>query len=317
MSEQIRALSAQFVENIFNGNGDGATDFVTSGFSWAGPSLLGAQGGGLKELREFSTKLRGALPNLRASVERPIVEDERAVVRWTIRGQHTGTALGAPTKLEVLFTGIHMLRCVEENGPPRVSSLHQQWGQMGLLQNLGLIPFIGGPGTELPGATIEREERFKLKAERACGVAEDPCLQNKELVAHIFESVIGRSDLAPIDRWVAEKIHDHNPGPSDLAGREGIKQVCNLLHKAFPDLHGTIDEMIAEDDRVVVRWTVHGTNSCGCGGIDATRRNMTGTGIDILRIVGEGNERQIVDRWGNSDDTGILIQLGLIQLEPR
>lgn len=315
MPQDIRAQAAQFVEALFSDEPHGVGDFVTAGFAWQGPSLLGRNGGGVHELQVFSRTLRAALPDMRVSVETRVVEGNAAVVRWTVRGCHKGDALAKATGRLVLFTGIHFLSfAAPADGPWKVERLCQQWGQMGLLQNLGVIPFIGGPGTELPGPSIETEEAI-------IGVAASPnrlfnATTNKEMIGRLFDDVINKNDPRLIDDWVAKDISDHNPGPSDLPGRDGIKQVCNLLRKAFPDFNGIIDEMIAEEDKVAVRWTVRGTNSCTCGGIGATGKQMTGTGIDIVRIATtQGGHRQVVDRWGNSDDTGILLQLGVISPE--
>ena len=129
------------------------------------------------------------------------------------------------------------------------------------------------------------------------------------LVRRLFEAVINQCDLDTGEELVAADVVDHNPGPSDSPGRDGLRQVFELLHQAFPDLHGRIDDIFCDGDRVVVRWTVGGTNTQRCMGIGPTGRRILGTGIDILRV----EDGRVVERWGNSDDMRMLAQMGLLE----
>jgi predicted ester cyclase len=313
LMKSTRDFVTNFVIELFQNAGSGILNSITPDFIWHGPALMGKCGGRLGELREFVDTLNRAFPKFDLFLEPPILEGLNAVVRWTIRGTHHGDGLAAPTGKLVQFTGIHMLRTVTRpDGSLAVAELWQQWGQMGLLQHLEVIPFIGGPGTDLPGPLLERNSGPN---DASSAASTDVASADKEIIRRLFDAVINQGSVVLLDEHISEKIADHNPGPSDLPGRDGIKEVCNLLRKAFPDLHGTIDALIAEGDTVVARWTVRGTNTCKCGGINATQRPMVGTGIDIVRLAtsSEG-KRVVVDRWGNSDDTGILIQLGLVEV---
>lgn len=306
----IHSFARQFVTALFSNAPSSVAAIVTPDFSWHGPSLMGKCGGDLPDLQRFVALLRESFSNFEAHIEEPIVEDATAVARWTIRGTHTGEGLAAPTGRLVQFTGIHMFRVVPvDERSWRVAELWQQWGQMGLLQHLEVIPFIGGPGTEPPGAAPATNGR----AAHSNSASEKFVSVDKKIIQRLFDSVINEGTTALLETHIAEKITDHNPGPSDLPGRAGIEEVCKLLRNAFPNLNGTIDQLIAEGDKVVARWTVRGTNTCKCGGINATQRAMIGTGIDIVQLATRADgTRAVVARWGNSDDTGILIQLGLI-----
>ena len=132
---------------------------------------------------------------------------------------------------------------------------------------------------------------------------------NEALVRRLFEEVVNNRNVAIADQLLAPDVVDHNPGPSDAPGREGLKQVFEMLHQAFPDLNGRIDDLFCDGDCVVIRWTIGGTNTRRCMGIGPTNRRMLGTGMDILRIV----EGRIVERWGNSDDMRMLAQMGLLE----
>ena len=77
---------------------------------------------------------------------------------------------------------------------------------------------------------------------------------------------------------------------------------------AFPDWHGTVDDIIAEGDTVVNRWTGHGTHLVELMGIPATGRPVTLTGITIFRIAGD----KIVEEWTQMDQMSLMQQLGVI-----
>lgn len=310
MAAGIKTLATQYIRQMFD-NPDSASSSFASGFRWHGPSVLGRSGGAAEQQRAFFSALKNAFPDLSCSTEAPVGEKSRVALRWTARGTHTGSALGAPTGRSVLFTGIHLL---EFNASGKIAELWQQWGQMGLLQQINAMPFIGGPGSALPGPDIEHED---TSAPLPPCTESDEVAANKELLSRLFDEVINRNDLSLTETCIADDIRDHNPGPSDLPGRKGIQEVCKILRQAFPDLNGAIDDLVAEGDRIVIRWNVRGTNTCRCGGIGPTRRAISGSGIDIVRVTRTPDSApRVTDRWGNSDDTGILLQLGLIPAWP-
>jgi steroid delta-isomerase-like uncharacterized protein len=77
---------------------------------------------------------------------------------------------------------------------------------------------------------------------------------------------------------------------------------------AYPDLQITIEDMIAEGDKVVVRYTFRGTQEGETQGIPPTGNHVTVTGIFMCRCEGG----KIVEEWENWDDLGLLQQLGVI-----
>ena len=77
---------------------------------------------------------------------------------------------------------------------------------------------------------------------------------------------------------------------------------------AFPDWHGTVDDIIAEGDTVVNRWTGHGTHLVELMGIPATGKPVTLNGITIFRIAGD----KIVEEWTQADQLSMMQQLGFI-----
>ena len=135
---------------------------------------------------------------------------------------------------------------------------------------------------------------------------------NKTLSRRLFEEVWNKGNLAVLNELIA---NDHvNSGPGTLpglpTGPEGAKQFVMIYRNAFPDTHFTIDEQIAEGDKVVTRWTAHGTHQGELLGIPATDKSSTVTGISVDRIM----NGKIVESWGIFDQFGMMQQLGVIPM---
>jgi steroid delta-isomerase-like uncharacterized protein len=131
--------------------------------------------------------------------------------------------------------------------------------------------------------------------------------QNKAFVRHIIEEVIGRGNFALVDEFVAADYVGHSPSP-EMNTREGHQQFFAYLRRAFPDLQITIEDQIAEGDKVVTRWTAHGTHRAEFAGVPPTGKRVVMNGIDIDRIA----NGKLVECWTKLDDLGLLQQLGAI-----
>ncbi len=135
----------------------------------------------------------------------------------------------------------------------------------------------------------------------------------KAMARRYIEEVWNKGNLALIDEMFAPDYLNHSPNTGQMAGPEGLKQLIAGFRRAAPDLHLTIDDMLAEGDRVVTRWTARGTHQGELMGIPPTGRQITVSAIVIDRIV----EGRIVEHWAGRDDLGMYQQLGLIpSLEP-
>jgi steroid delta-isomerase-like uncharacterized protein len=133
---------------------------------------------------------------------------------------------------------------------------------------------------------------------------------NKTLSRRFFEEVFGKGKLNVLDEIIAKDHVNSGPGalPGLPTGIEGAKQLVTVYRNAFPDLHFTIDEQIAEGDKVVTRWTGHGTNKGELLGMPATGKSSTVTGIVVDRIA----NGKIAETWGVFDQFGMMQQLGVI-----
>ena len=135
---------------------------------------------------------------------------------------------------------------------------------------------------------------------------------NKTVSRRFFDEVWNKGKLTVLDEIVTR---DHvNSGPGTLPGLpngpEGAKQFVTAYRNAFPDVHFTIDDQIAEGEKVMTRWTAHGTHQGELAGIPATGKTTTVTGIVVNRLV----NGKIAESWGLFDQFGMMQQLGVIPM---
>jgi predicted ester cyclase len=133
--------------------------------------------------------------------------------------------------------------------------------------------------------------------------------ENKALMRRMYEEIHNKGNMAAVDELVAANFVDHNaPDPGLPPGPEGIKQTFTMFHNAFPDFHVTVEDMLAEGDKVVARLTITGTHKGDLIGIAPTGKQVTLGVIDIARIAGG----KMVERWGQEDMLGMMQQLGVV-----
>jgi predicted ester cyclase len=138
--------------------------------------------------------------------------------------------------------------------------------------------------------------------------------ENKAVVRREFEEMLNHTgNLHAADEIIAPNYVSHEPTSGETRGIERAKQFAATYRQAFPDLQNTIEDMVAEGDKVVVRFRGRGTHT---GDTEAfgppTGKRMEITGIAINRL----SEGKIVEAWTNVDALGMMQQLGMIP-EPR
>jgi steroid delta-isomerase-like uncharacterized protein len=131
---------------------------------------------------------------------------------------------------------------------------------------------------------------------------------NKALVRRFYDEVHNKQNRAAIDDFIDPQMVDHAAPPGTPGGIEGVKQTIAMYLTAFPDHQVTVEDMIAEGDKVVARLTVRGTHQGAFLGIPPTGKHWTFTAIDISRIAGG----KIVEHWNNYDALGLMHQLGVV-----
>jgi steroid delta-isomerase-like uncharacterized protein len=133
--------------------------------------------------------------------------------------------------------------------------------------------------------------------------------ENKALVRRQEEELFSRGNLDAADEIYAPDYVGHDPSnPEDVRGLEAAKQAAADYREAFPDLRVTVEDLIAEGDRVAARLRFRGTHLGELDGIAPTGRRVDCTGIVISRI----EEGKIAEDWANFDDLDMMQQLRVI-----
>jgi steroid delta-isomerase-like uncharacterized protein len=130
---------------------------------------------------------------------------------------------------------------------------------------------------------------------------------NKAVVMRWIEEAVNKGNLAVADEVIAADCIEHVPGPGLAPGREGAKQRVAGFRAAFPDLHVTVEDIIAVGDRVITRWAARGTHRGPLMGIPPTNKPAAWVSIHINRVEGG----QIKDDWHASDLLGVMRQVGM------
>lgn len=136
--------------------------------------------------------------------------------------------------------------------------------------------------------------------------------ENRALVSRVINEVWNQGIFALADELFADDYVGHQP-PDESHGPEGVKGYFAMLREAFPDIHFTIEDQIAEEDMVATRWTARATHQGEFMGIASTGRSGVVTGITINRCA----DGEIVEGWTNLDALGLMQQLGVIPAPAR
>jgi steroid delta-isomerase-like uncharacterized protein len=131
---------------------------------------------------------------------------------------------------------------------------------------------------------------------------------NKAIVRRVYEEIINKGNLNVADEMFTSDYVYRSPGSPEFRGPDGFKQLVTMYRSAFPDLHLNLDELVAEGDTVVSRWTGGGTHRGELMGIPPTGKQVTVMGVVISRFSGG----KAVEDWELLDTFGMLQQLGAI-----
>jgi steroid delta-isomerase-like uncharacterized protein len=134
--------------------------------------------------------------------------------------------------------------------------------------------------------------------------------QYKTLVRRFIEQVYNQKRIEVLDELFAADFVNHDPAKPHVRTLDDLKQDTSAVYAALPDLQCTIDDLVAEGDKVAVRYTLRGTNrgTSAAFGTPGTGRKVTITAICIIRVAA----RKAVEVWSNWDAVGLAQQLGII-----
>jgi predicted ester cyclase len=174
---------------------------------------------------------------------------------------------------------------------------------MGLLL---AVAGCGGDGGSSGAGTSGTEDVTLPNDEAARGASE--AKRNKAVVRRFVEEVQNKKDPDAYDELNDPEFVNLSAPPGVPADREGGKGYLWALFDAFPESHWTIDDMIAEGDRVVTKKTMTGTHTGDFAGIPATGKSVRLQYVDILRV----RDGRFIEHWLSMDQLSFMQQLGVI-----
>lgn len=151
---------------------------------------------------------------------------------------------------------------------------------------------------KLPADAVSRGD----SSATAQGSGKQANLKTQQLLGESVNS----GKLEGLKQVMAPDVVDHDPAPDQGPGPEGFIQFFTNFRTAFPDLAIAVDHMVADDSNVSIAYTITGTHKGDFQGIPATGRRIKARGVQIARF----ENGKIVERWGSSDQLGILQQIG-------
>ena len=141
----------------------------------------------------------------------------------------------------------------------------------------------------------------------ACEKKVDITAKNKAILLRA-EELWNTGNMAIADEIFATDFVNHDPNAPEVIDLEDYKKFIVTTRTGFSDFHVTLEDMIAEGDKVANRWTARGTHQGDLFGIPPTNKQATWTGISIYRFA----DGKIVEAWWSKDMLGLLQQLGVI-----
>jgi predicted ester cyclase len=130
--------------------------------------------------------------------------------------------------------------------------------------------------------------------------------ENRAVVRRMLE-VFNSGDLSVIDEIVDPNLISHNPHPGTEGNREGLKRQIQFLRQAFPDARFSEEQMLAENDKIFLRWTMVSTHQGPYMGHEGTGRELTHHGQEFFRLEGG----KIVEHHGEESNLEFLEKLGV------
>ena len=150
-----------------------------------------------------------------------------------------------------------------------------------------------------------------------CSVPNDAEMKQEKIASVEQNEAVVRQVLALIDERNLDEAFelyalDYNyHGPTgELSGRDGIRGLWEVFLAGFPDLHSTIEDMVSEGDKVVLRWRIEGTHTGEFMGIAPSSKKIS---LDITEIFRVANG-QLVEAWDQFDRLGLMQQIGAIPM---
>jgi predicted ester cyclase len=133
--------------------------------------------------------------------------------------------------------------------------------------------------------------------------------ENKNIVRRIFEEGLNQNKPEVFDELISPSYVNYD-FPAPARGLEGFKMVIGVFRAAFPDMHVTLEEELAEGDKVITRGYFTGTHEGDFQGIPSTGKQIKVKYIDIWRV----ENGKLVENWVQMDQLGLMQQLGVLPM---
>jgi steroid delta-isomerase-like uncharacterized protein len=131
---------------------------------------------------------------------------------------------------------------------------------------------------------------------------------HKARVQQFYDQVINAHNVAMIDSFCHDNFVDHNPDMGHSGqGVADLKAQFTEFFAAFPDIHASVNFMVAEGDTVVSHLTMTGTNTGPMAGMPATNKKISISGVDIVSI----KDNKATERWGFFDTQKMMADMGM------
>jgi steroid delta-isomerase-like uncharacterized protein len=286
--EVNKAVQCRALEEVWNqGNLDVVDELFNPDFIYhiAGiPDVHGTEG-----VKQVATMFHTAFPDLHFTIEEQIAEADKLALRWTATGTHNGEFMGLPpTGNHMTVTGISFARFAD-------GKFAEEWSvydTLGMMEQLGAAPithtdYTWGASSEVIGEPGEE-------------------MTNTALVLYLIEKFWNQQNVNALDETHRPDALAHLPIiPGHPLPFYMYKHVCLLHLAAFPDLRITVDDIIAEGDKVVARWTATGTHQGELMGIPASGKHVSFAGMTVHRFADD----KIVENWWTYDAMGMMQQI--------
>ncbi len=128
------------------------------------------------------------------------------------------------------------------------------------------------------------------------------------LIRRVIDEAFNAGQFDVVDTAFTADYLDHEAGPEAPRGPEGFKGFVRAFRITFPDVEVTVEDLIAEGDRVALRVTWRGTQLGALGGVPATGLPVEFAGFHVYRF----DDGKVAEHWGLQDDLGLLLQLGVV-----
>jgi len=133
--------------------------------------------------------------------------------------------------------------------------------------------------------------------------------EDNKAVMSRFVDFINTADRQLAEKLISPKAIFHVPArPEPLQGPEGYLAIIAMMRSGFPDIQWTLDELIAEDNKVGARFTMNGTHHGNFFGVPATGKQILISAINVYHI----SDGQIVEEYGQPDLMSLLAQIGAL-----